>query len=147
MDNQKTIDWVEKKWNNDIQPVLEDYIRIPNSSHGFDPEWNTNGLLEKAANLLLEWAKKQEIKGAKYELIKDADKSPLIFIEIDGTTDDTQTVLFYGHYDKQPPFTGWLEGLAFDKPVVIGEKLYGRGGADDGYSIFGSLAAIKICQE
>lgn len=145
MDNQKTVDWVNNKWDKEIQPVLEEYITIPNSSHGFDPEWNTNGLLEKAANLLLEWAKKQDIKGAKYELIKDADKSPLIVIEVDGTTNDTDTVLFYGHYDKQPPFTGWLEGLAFDKPVVRGDKLYGRGGADDGYSIFGSLAAIKIC--
>ncbi|KAL4505955.1 hypothetical protein ABPG72_013716 [Tetrahymena utriculariae] len=147
MDFKKTEDWVNNKWDHDIQPVLEEYIRIPNQSHGFDPKWNENGLLEKAANLLLEWAKKQEIKGAKYELIKDEDKSPLIYIEVDGSTDDTQTVLFYGHYDKQPPFTGWLEGLAFDKPVVSGDKLYGRGGADDGYSIFGSLAAIKICQE
>lgn len=89
MDAQKTIDWVENKWNNDIQPVLEDYIRIPNQSHNYDPEWNTNGLLEKAANLLLEWAKKQDIKGATYELIKDEDKSPLILIEIEGTTKDT----------------------------------------------------------
>lgn len=142
MDNKKTVDWVNHKWDKEIQPVLEEYITIPNQSHGFDPEWNTNGLLEKAANLLLDWAKKQPIKGAKFELIKDADKSPLIVIEVDGTTDDTETVLFYGHYDKQPPFTGWLEGLAFNTPVVRGDKLYGRGGADDGYSIFGSIAAI-----
>lgn len=51
----------------------------------------------------------------------------------------------YGHFDKQPPFTGWMEGLEFNKPVVIGEKLYGRGGADDGYSIFGAVTSIKIC--
>ncbi|EGR34265.1 hypothetical protein IMG5_018610 [Ichthyophthirius multifiliis] len=147
MNIQKTIEFVEKKWHQEIQPTIEEYIRIPNMSKSFDPEWNTNGLQEKAANLLFEWAKKQDLKNATYELIKDADKSPLIYIEVPGTTDNTETVLMYGHFDKQPPFTGWLEGLEFNKPVVIDDKLYGRGGADDGYSIFGAVTSIKACQE
>ncbi|EGR30789.1 hypothetical protein IMG5_123770 [Ichthyophthirius multifiliis] len=147
MDIQKTIQFIEQKWQNDIQQNLEDYIRIPNMSKSFDSEWNTNGLLEKAANHLFNWAKSQNLKNAKLEIIKDADKTPLIYIEVDGTTQNTQTVLLYGHFDKQPPFTGWKEGLEFNKPKIIDEKLYGRGGADDGYSIFGAVTAIKICQE
>ncbi|EAS01524.1 M20/M25/M40 family peptidase (macronuclear) [Tetrahymena thermophila SB210] len=147
VDTQKTIDWVEQHWTKSILPTLEDFIRIPNQSRAFDPEWNSNGLQDQAANLLLEWAKAQNLEGAKYEIIKDEDKSPIILIEVEGTISDTKTVLFYGHFDKQPPFTGWSDGLAFNKPVVIDDKLYGRGSVDDGYSIFGAVSSIKICQE
>jgi acetylornithine deacetylase/succinyl-diaminopimelate desuccinylase-like protein len=59
--------------------------------------------------------------------------------------------------DKQPPFEGWKEGFHPYKPVVVDGKLYGnnksylnisigRGGADDGYSIFATALAIKACQ-
>lgn len=76
--------------------------------------------------------------------------TPLIFIEIKGSIDET--FLYYGHYDKQPPFTGWSEGLGAYEPVLKPsneqpEKLYGRGGADDGYSTYGSMLAIKALQE
>lgn len=53
----------------------------------------------------------------------------------------------YGHFDKQPPFTGWNEGLAPTKPVLVGDKLYGRGGADDGYAIYGSIMSVLTCQK
>jgi len=39
--------------------------------------------------------------------------------------------------------TGWREGLGPWTPVIEGDKLYGRGGADDGYAIFASLTAIN----
>ena len=52
----------------------------------------------------------------------------------------------YGHYDKQPHFTQWGEGLHPTNPVRRGELLYGRGGADDGYAIFSSILAIKNIQ-
>jgi acetylornithine deacetylase/succinyl-diaminopimelate desuccinylase-like protein len=38
--------------------------------------------------------------------------------------------------------TGWREGLGAWTPVIEGERLYGRGGADDGYAIFASLTAV-----
>ena len=53
------------------------------------------------------------------------------------------TLFFYGHFDKQPPFEGWNEGLGATIPVVQNGKLYGRGGADDGYSTYGTMLAIK----
>jgi len=76
---------------------------------------------------LITWAKNQGLKGATFDLIKDADKSPLILIEVAGSSPDDKTVLFYGHYDKQPHMTGWNEGLSATKPVVVDDKLYGRG--------------------
>jgi len=56
-------------------------------------------------------------------------------------------VLLYGHYDKQPEFSGWEKDLDPWKPVIRDGKLYGRGGADDGYATFGSLTAIRALQE
>src|SRR5690606_20517162 len=53
------------------------------------------------------------------------------------------TVLLYGHLDKQPPFTGWREGLGPWEPVIEGDRLYGRGGADDGYSTFAAITALE----
>ena len=67
-------------------------------------------------------------------------RTPLIFIEIPGEGDEP--VLLYGHLDKQPEFTGWAEGLGPWTPVIRGESLYGRGGADDGYAMYGALSAI-----
>lgn len=77
--------------------------------------------------------------------MKEPDRSPFVFIEIDGTTADTKTILYYGHFDKQPHMEGWAEGLSPTDPVVKNNKLYGRGGADDGYSIYAIIAGIKIC--
>ena len=46
--------------------------------------------------------------------------------------------------DKQPETTGWADGLGPWKPVMRGDRLYGRGGADDGYSTFAALAALRV---
>ena len=51
--------------------------------------------------------------------------------------------MLYGHLDKQPWMDGWREGLSATKPVMEGKYLYGRGGADDGYSLFSCMLAIK----
>jgi acetylornithine deacetylase/succinyl-diaminopimelate desuccinylase-like protein len=59
-------------------------------------------------------------------------RTPLIYIEIPGEGD--RHVLLYGHLDKQPEMTGWFEDLGPWTPVLKGDKLYGRGGADDGYA-------------
>ncbi|KRW99312.1 hypothetical protein PPERSA_02424 [Pseudocohnilembus persalinus] len=139
-------DFINKLWDESMQQSIMDFIRIPNQSKNFDPEWNTNGLQEKACAHIVDWSKKQNVKGLTIETIKDSDKSPLVYMEYPGDRTDF-TLLFYGHYDKQPPFTGWSEGLGPYEPVIRDGKMYGRGGADDGYSIYGSIGAIKACQE
>ena len=65
-------------------------------------------------------------------------------MEVPGTSD--ATVLLYGHLDKQPEMTGWRDDLGPWQPVIEGDKLYGRGGADDGYSAYASLTAIAALQ-
>jgi acetylornithine deacetylase/succinyl-diaminopimelate desuccinylase-like protein len=145
MDTNKTKSFVDEAWTGSIVPELCEYIRIPNKSPSFDPDWAKHGHMERAATLLAEWCLRQPIEGMKVEIVRLQDRTPLIFIDIPGASDDV--VLLYGHYDKQPEFSGWAEGLGPWQPVVRDGKLYGRGGADDGYATFGSLTAIRALQE
>ena len=102
-------------------------------------------MLDKAAAHVKAWVEGVGIKGLKTEIIKEKGLSPIIFTEIEG--DLPVTIFYYGHYDKQPPFEGWREGLGPYTPVIVDGKLYGRGGADDGYSTYSTMISIKACQE
>ncbi len=149
MDSAKIGQFLSDKWDNDIVPQLVDYIRIPNKSPMFDADWVANGYMDQAVNLMESWARAQNIPGLQVEVVRLEGRTPLIFLEIPATGPETgdDTVLLYGHLDKQPEMTGWDDDLGPWIPVLRDEKLYGRGGADDGYAIFGSLAAILALQE
>ncbi|MCA8957075.1 MAG: M20 family metallopeptidase [Planctomycetes bacterium] len=137
--------FVGKVWDDSIVPCLVDYIRIPNKSPLFDPAWQENGHMQRAVELIEGWCREQPIEGMTIEVVTLEGRTPLIYMEIPGETDDT--VLLYGHLDKQPEMVGWHEGLGPWEPVLRGDKLYGRGGADDGYAAFGSLTAIRALRE
>lgn len=144
MDTTKTDRLVSEAWDSDIVPQLVEYIRIPNKSPMFDADWQKHGYMDAAVDLMANWAKKQDIAGMQVDVVRLEGRTPLIFIEIPGSGDDC--VLLYGHLDKQPEMTGWADDLGPWKPVLKEDKLYGRGGADDGYAIFGSLTAIRALQ-
>jgi acetylornithine deacetylase/succinyl-diaminopimelate desuccinylase-like protein len=145
MDTSKTDRLVSDAWDGDIVPQLVEYIRIPNKSPMFDADWQKHGHMDVATEMLADWARKQSIKGMKVEVVRLEGRTPLIFVEVDGQGEDC--VLLYGHLDKQPEMTGWADDLGPWKPVLKGDRLYGRGGADDGYAIFGSMTAIRALQE
>jgi acetylornithine deacetylase/succinyl-diaminopimelate desuccinylase-like protein len=115
----------------------------------FDADWQKNGFMDAATEQLAGWARNQPIAGMKVEVVRLEGRTPVIFIDVPGTDGDAgpECVLLYGHLDKQPEMTGWTEGLGPWVPVLDGDKLYGRGGADDGYAIFGSLTAIRALKE
>jgi len=131
---------VAATWSDSIVPKLCDYVRIPNKSPLFDPEWDEHGHMEQAIQLLANWCTAQPIAGMHVEIMRLTGRTPLLFVDIPGQVDGC--VLLYGHLDKQPEFTGWEEGLGPWQPVLRDGKLYGRGGADDGYAVFASLTAI-----
>lgn len=135
----------ERVWEQEIVPALLEYIRIPNKSPAYDPGWREHGHMERAVSLIEAWCRKQPIPGLTVEVIRLGDRTPVIFMEVPG--DGPDTVLLYGHLDKQPEMTGWREGLSPWEPVREGDKLYGRGGADDGYSAFASLLALRMLHE
>ncbi|MGN7725975.1 M20 family metallopeptidase [Luteimonas sp. 22616] len=149
MDASKIESFVAGKWDDEIVPQLVEYIRIPNKSPMFDADWVKNGYMADAVKLMEAWARAQSIPGMELEVVQLEGRTPLIFIDIPASGPETgdDCVLLYGHLDKQPEMTGWDDDLGPWKPVLRGDKLYGRGGADDGYAIFGSLAAIQALQD
>jgi acetylornithine deacetylase/succinyl-diaminopimelate desuccinylase-like protein len=128
-------------WDSAILPVLTEYIKIPCLSVAFDPDWEARGHLEHAKRLALAWLKAQAESDWRLHDLKLPGKTPLILVEIPGQSE--KTVLLYGHLDKQPEMEGWREGLGPWQPVIEEGKLYGRGGADDGYALFAAVAAAK----
>jgi acetylornithine deacetylase/succinyl-diaminopimelate desuccinylase-like protein len=132
---------VDGVWQSSIVPTLHEYIRIPNKSPAFDPDWEAHGHMEAAIQLMRRWVDAHSLPGMTTEIRRLAGRTPLLLIDVPGQVDDC--VLMYGHLDKQPEFTGWNDGLSPWEPVLREGRLYGRGGADDGYAVFASLAAIR----
>ncbi len=133
--------WADALWEEDILPVISEYIAIPNKSPLFDSDWVAKGHMARAVTLLADWCRSRSIPGLEVELLQPEGRTPLLKIELPGEGEGT--VLLYGHLDKQPEMVGWREGLDPWKPVREGDKLYGRGGADDGYSVFAALTALE----
>jgi len=150
MDSLRIRDSVAALWDGQIVPQLVEYIRIPNKSPLFDAQWAEHGHMDQAVSQLATWARAQPITGIAVEVVRLPGRTPLIFVEVPACGDHgirEDCVLLYGHLDKQPEMTGWAPHLGPWTPVIEGDRLYGRGGADDGYAIFGSLAAIRALQE
>lgn len=145
MNPEQTRSLVSERWDSTILPTLQDYIRIPNQSPLFDPNWRANGHMHRAVALARSWVEQQNIAGLTIEVVEIEGRTPIIFMEIPG--DAKSTVLMYGHLDKQPAMVGWEEGLGPWTPVLRDGRLYGRGGADDGYAIFASITAVRAIQK
>jgi acetylornithine deacetylase/succinyl-diaminopimelate desuccinylase-like protein len=150
--------FVDEVWDRSIVPTLCEYVRIPNKSPLFDPQWEEHGHMEHAVQLLAEWCRRQPIAGMTVEIARLAGRTPLLLVDIPRldipsvdipgveVAGGDETVLLYGHLDKQPEFTGWEQGLGPWEPAIRDGKLYGRGGADDGYAVFSSLTAIAALE-
>ena len=145
LDAASTRSHVAEVWDRDIVPSLSDVSRIPNVSVGFDPGWAEAGHMGRAVELVADWLRSRPIAGATVEVHEIPGRTPVVLVDVpaSGATGAGGAVLLYGHLDKQPPLTGWREGLSPWEPVRDGDRLYGRGGADDGYAAFAALAAIE----
>ena len=136
---------ISQFWDDAIVPALVDYIRIPAKSPHFDKAWQKNGYIDAAVELAAGWCRKHAVPGMKLEVVRLKGRTPVLFIEIEGKAPGT--VLVYGHLDKQPEMVGWREGHGPWDPLIEGGKLYGRGGADDGYAVFCALSSLKALHE
>ena len=132
-------------WDSEIVPTLVDYIKIPNKSPSFDPDWEKHGHMDKVLNLASDWTEKNKPVGSEMIIKKSPGRTPLLLLDIPGTKEGN--ILMYGHLDKQPEMEGWNDDLGPWKPVIKDGKLYGRGGADDGYALFASIASINALKK
>jgi acetylornithine deacetylase/succinyl-diaminopimelate desuccinylase-like protein len=136
---------VEAQWQGSILECLQAFVRIPNKSPHFDPEWEAHGHMDRAVQLVYDWCRAQPVPGMTVSVQRVPGLTPLLLLDIPGELPGC--VLFYGHLDKQPESTGWSAGLGPWEPVVRDGRLYGRGAADDGYAVFSSLSAIAAAKE
>ena len=141
LDTEELRTFVDGVWDASIVSELIEYIKIPNKSPSFDADWQAHGHMERAVEQIAAWCGAREIPGMTLEVVRLEGRTPVILIEVPGSGEDT--VLLYGHLDKQPEMTGWREDLGPWIPKLEGDRLYGRGGADDGYAAFASLTAIE----
>ncbi len=153
---------IRTAWQETVIPRLSDYVAIPAKSPLFDPHWAAHGHLDRAVALAADWARSQPIAGLALEVVRLPQRTPTLLIEIpafgtapghlpllerDRKPAPERTVLLYGHLDKQPEMEGWRDGLAPWRPVIEDGRLYGRGGADDGYAVFAALSAVAALQQ
>ena len=140
--------YVDRVWTDEIVPALHDYIAIPNVSALYDPQWRAHGHMDRAVELIRAWCATRSVAGLTVDVHELPGRTPVILMQIPafGSGADDDTVLLYGHLDKQPEMTGWRDDLGPWKPVLEGDRLYGRGGADDGYAAFASVLAIEAAQ-
>ena len=147
---------VSQQWDSDIVRQITDYIAIPAKSPIFDPDWAAHGYIDTVMRNAADWVRAQKVEGLTLEVISLPGRTPVLFFEVPASTGNNgktasaavkttsgQTVLMYGHLDKQPEFTGWRSDLGPWTPKYEDGKLYGRGGADDGYAVYASIAAIQ----
>jgi acetylornithine deacetylase/succinyl-diaminopimelate desuccinylase-like protein len=132
---------IARFWDEAIVPALVEYIRIPAKSPHFDPRWAEHGHIARAVELAADWCRHHAVKGMTLEEVRLEGRTPVLFVDAPG--EEAGTVLVYGHLDKQPEMTGWRDGLGPWTPVIEDGRLYGRGGADDGYAVFCALAALN----
>ncbi|MGP3505540.1 M20 family metallopeptidase [Paracidovorax citrulli] len=138
---------LSQRWDGDILRQLTEYIAIPAKSPGFAPDWEQQGLLDRVLRNAAEWVEAQKVPGLRLEILRMPGRTPVLFFEVEATRRGSQqTVLMYGHLDKQPEFDGWRKDLGPWSPKYEDGKLYGRGGADDGYAVYASIAAVQEIQ-
>ena len=144
LDAGRALSQVTAQWDGDIVRQLSDYIAIPAKSPGFDADWVRHGYIETVVRNAASWVEAQKVEGLSMEIVRLEGRTPVLFFEVPATrAGSAQTVLMYGHLDKQPEFTGWRSDLGPWTPKYENGLLYGRGGADDGYAVYASIAALQ----
>ena len=149
LDTGRALAGISAQWDGDIVRRLTDYIAIPAKSPSFDPDWVAHGHIETVVRQAADWVLAQKVPGLQLEIVRlqkpdGSLRTPVLFFEIAGTKQASdQTVLMYGHLDKQPEFNGWRNDLGPWTPKYEDGRLYGRGGADDGYAVYAAIAAVQ----
>ncbi len=141
---------VSRSWDDDIVHRLHDYVEVPAKSPSFDPQWAQHGWLHRVLHDAADWVRAQRVPDLQLDIIELPGRTPVLFFEVPATRaasqGSQQTVLMYGHLDKQPEFNGWRSDLGPWTPKYQDGLLYGRGAADDGYAVYASVAAIQALQ-
>src|SRR5574338_79144 len=96
--------------------------------------------IEQCARLVAKMLKKS---GIKSEILRLKGVAPLVYGEIKSKKNPNRTIMFYNHYDVQPaePFELWDDPPFSGK--VKGNKIFGRGSADDKGELITRIKAVE----
>ena len=86
---------VERTFKESIVDTLCTYITIPNLSPMFDAQWKSAGHMDKAVQLLVDWARGQQVPGLTVDVMRLADRTPLIVMELPATPGNRERMLQY----------------------------------------------------
>ncbi len=97
--------------------------------------------IEKCAKLVQKLLKKSGIKSELLRIGKNI--APIVYGQVKSKTNPHKTLLFYNHYDVQPaePFELWDDPPFSGK--VKGNKVFGRGSADDKGELITRIKAVE----
>ena len=86
MDIAKTANLVDQCWSDEIVPTVVEYIKIPNKSPAFDPDWAADGYMDDSVALFERWARTKlpSLPGATLEVVRLPGSTPVILIEVPG---------------------------------------------------------------
>lgn len=133
MDSQGVLARIDAESDSYLEQ-LKDYLRIPSIST--DPEHD--GDVDRCCEFLLERMREAGLTTEKI----GTERHPLAYGEWMGAP-DKPTVLFYGHYDVQPPDPLELWRNPPFEPTVEGDLLVARGATDDKGQSFCHVKAIE----
>ena len=100
------LDQVSAQWDGDIVRQISEYIAIPAKSPGFDSDWAQHGFIDTVVRNAASWIEAQKVEGLTLEVVRLPGRTPVLFFEVPATRaavpgQTPQTVLMYGHLDKQ----------------------------------------------
>ncbi len=86
IDIAKASKYIDECWDGEIVPALVEYIRIPNKSPAFDPDWAAHGHMDEAVALFERWARARLslLPGATLETVRLPGRTPVIVIDVPG---------------------------------------------------------------
>ena len=111
MNTEQLFSTIDSFWDLYITPTLKEYIKIPNKSPSFDPNWEENGHMNKVVDLAVEWTNKHKPKNSTLSVKQSKKRTPIILLDIPGDKGWTLNATITAGY----PLGKW--GVATRKPV------------------------------
>ncbi|MFO8100891.1 MAG: M20/M25/M40 family metallo-hydrolase [Dehalococcoidia bacterium] len=127
---QQVYDYIDERWLQSLED-LKRYCAQPSIAAQGEG-------MDECASLVAELLKES---GIDSRIIPTDGGYPVVYGELKG--DSPYTLLFYNHYDVQPPEPLELWTTPPFEPTVVENKLVGRGTSDDKGDLIARLLAVK----